>query len=213
VTLAFVVGSINFAELVEMVESAHELGADAAHFQHSFHMDGTSDLALSDSQYARLIHELIPTALARAEALGVETDLEALRSAPAAYRFQSGEGAMPPCYIGHFFAVVLGNGSVMACCQTQKSVGSIRNGGFMRVWRGDAYRRFRRAARRLPERSPELDTYECDRCFFRTHNVTLHNTLHPFSRIPPAEGERSIPITDFISLSRLRKGRRPSPTE
>src|SRR4029079_13684118 len=51
VTLAFVDGSANFAELVEMVEVAHELGADAAHFQHNFHMDGTTDLALSDSQY------------------------------------------------------------------------------------------------------------------------------------------------------------------
>jgi MoaA/NifB/PqqE/SkfB family radical SAM enzyme len=209
VTLAFVVGSINFAELVEMVEMTHELGADAAHFQHIFHMDGTADLALSDSEYERLMHALIPTALARAEMLGVETDLAALQSAPATYRFRSATQAMPPCYIGHFFTVVLGNGSVMACCQTQKSVGSIRDGGFTRVWRGDAYRRFRRAARRLPERSHELESYECDRCFFRTHNVTLHNTLHPFSRIPPAEGERSIPITDFISLSRLRKGRRP----
>ncbi len=213
VTIAFIVGSPNFGELVEMVELAHELGADAAHFQHSFHMDGTADLALSDAQYERLIHELIPAALARAELLEIETDLAALRSTPATYRFQGATGAMPPCYIGHFFTVVLGNGNVMACCQTQKSVGSIRDGGFTRVWRGDAYRRFRRAARRLPERSPELETYECDRCFFRTHNVTLHNALHPFSRIPPAEGERAIPFTDFISLSRLRKGPRDSPTE
>ncbi len=213
VTLAFVVGSINFAELVAMVDIAHALGADAAHFQHNFHMDGTEDLALSDSQYDRLIHELIPAALARAEVLGLETDLAALRSAPATYRFQGAKESMPPCYIGHFFTVVLGNGSVMACCQTQKSVGSIRNGGFTRVWRSDAYRRFRRAARRLPERSPELDSYECDRCFFRTHNVTLHNTLHPFSRIPPVKGERSISIVDFISLSRLRKARRHAPTE
>jgi MoaA/NifB/PqqE/SkfB family radical SAM enzyme len=213
VTLAYVVGALNFAELVAMVEAAHELGADAAHFQHNFHMNGTDDLALSDAQYERLTSELIPAALGRAEALGVETDLAALRSTPATYRFQGSDEAMPPCYIGHFFTVVLGNGNVMACCQTQKSVGSIRDGGFTNVWRGDAYREFRRAARRLPDRSPELDSYECDRCFFRTHNVTLHNTLHPFARIPPAQGESAIPITDFISLSRLRKSRREPPTE
>jgi MoaA/NifB/PqqE/SkfB family radical SAM enzyme len=207
VTLAFVVGALNFAELVAMVETVHELGADAAHFQHNFHMDGTADLALSDSQYQHLSAELIPAALARAEALGVETDLAALGSTPATYRFQGATEAMPPCYIGHFFTVVLGNGNVMACCQTQKSVGSIRDGGFTRVWRGDAYRRFRGAARRLPEPSGELESYECDRCFFRSHNVTVHNTLHPFSRIPTAQGERAIPITDFISLSRLRKSR------
>jgi MoaA/NifB/PqqE/SkfB family radical SAM enzyme len=210
VTLAFVVGSINFAELVEMVEVAHEVGADAAHFQHSFHMDGTDDMALSDTQYARLVDELIPAALARAKMLRIATDLVALRSTPATYRFGGAREAMPPCYIGHFFTVVLGNGNVMACCQTQKSLGSIHAGGFTRVWRSDAYRRFRRAARRLPLRGAELESYECDRCFFRTHNVTVHNVLHPFARIPQTDGERSIPLGEFIALSRLRKTGRPN---
>lgn len=207
VTLAFVVGSINFGELVEMVEAAHDVGADAAHFQHGFHMDGTYDMALADADYDRLVDELIPDALARAATLGVETDLAALRSTPATYRFRGVAAAMPPCYIGHFFSVVLGNGNVMACCQTQKSLGSIQQpGGFTRVWRGEAYRAFRQAARRLPEPSAELETYECDRCFFRTHNVSIHNALRPLSRLPRAKGESSIPISDFISLSRLRNG-------
>lgn len=195
VTLSFTVSALNYRELVEMVDTIASVGADAGHFQHCLPVTPAAEAtALSDTQYAELCSALIPAATARAAALGVTTNLGGFAASPPAYRLDrddTGPGVVP-CYVGSYFTAILGNGSVMPCCQTERPIGSVAERGFTAVWRGEAYAEFRRAARKLPASDPALATCQCDRCYFRPHNLTIHNMLHPLSRIRRPEQRLSI---------------------
>jgi MoaA/NifB/PqqE/SkfB family radical SAM enzyme len=205
-TLSFTIGALNFDELVQMVETAVEVGADAAHFQYCLPLTPEAEAAvLSAAQQATLRTTLIPAALARAATLDLETNLRTFAASPPPYGFDREETgpAVVPCYVGSYFTAILGNGSVMPCCQTQRPIGSLATESFAAIWRGDAYAEFRRAARGLPTPSPALATCECDKCYFRAHNVTIHNALHPFSRIPVQSTEELLSIDHLNRMSRL----------
>lgn len=200
VSASFTIGALNYRELVEMIEVVGEAGADAAHFQHVLPLtpEGSATV-LSASAYDELLRELVPAAAERAGELGVATNLRAF----AASRPADTTGQDPvPCYVGSYFAVVLGNGNVMPCCQTERPVGSLREGGFAQVWNGSSYREFRRAARRLPETSAALETADCDRCYFRPHNVSVHNVVHPLARIRE-RSEALLSVSHLLRMSRL----------
>lgn len=204
VTLSFAIGSINYAELVEMVETIAEIGADAGHFQHWLPVtESAESTALSDAEYEELVTKLVPAAAARAAALGLSTNLHAFAAAPPSYRLdreETGPGVVP-CYIGSYFTAILSNGSVMPCCQTEKAIGSLTDEGFEAIWRGKAYAEFRRAGRNLPTPSPALATCQCDRCYFRPHNIAVHNMLHPLSRI--RRPEQRVSVKQLVRMTRL----------
>jgi MoaA/NifB/PqqE/SkfB family radical SAM enzyme len=200
VTLSFTITALNVDELTDMVEAVAAVGADAGHFQHVIDPGGPRPLALDDEQYARLLGAWIPAARERARALGIETNLSSFADTPAPDR--CGPQAVVPCYVGSYFTVVLGNGAVMPCCQTKRPLGSLEDGGFKRTWNADGYRAFRRAARALPRPSPELATCECDRCYFRPHNLSVHRVLHAL-RAARAESSGLIAVTQLVRMSRL----------
>lgn len=204
VTLSFTIGSLNYAELVEMVETIDEVGADAGHFQHCLPVTPEAEAtALSDAQYEELCDRLIPAAALRAAELGLDTNLHAFAAAPPTYRLdreETGPGVVP-CYIGSYFTVILGNGSVMPCCQTEEVIGSLATQKFETIWQGEAYSEFRRAARNLPASSPALATCQCDRCYFRPHNIAIHNKLHPLSRI--RRPEQRVSLKQLARMTRL----------
>jgi MoaA/NifB/PqqE/SkfB family radical SAM enzyme len=205
VTLSFTLGALNAHELHAMVDVVHDVGADAAHFQHTLLMTRDADaMRLSPAELDALA-DAIPAARARAAALAVETNLDAFAASPPAYADgpHADGPAVVPCYVGSFFTVVLGNGHVMPCCQTERPVGTLRDAGFAEIWRGTRYNTFRAAARKLPEPSPALETCECDRCYFRPHNVSVHNVLHPLSRVPVARTASLLTVDHLLRMSRL----------
>jgi MoaA/NifB/PqqE/SkfB family radical SAM enzyme len=199
VTLSFTISRANFDELRDMVEAVATVGADAANFQHVIpSAPGTASLALASSEHARLIHELVPAAVARARELGVDTNLASFAATPP----PGSEADVPvPCHVGSYFTVVLGNGAILPCCQTKSAVGHLEE-GFGSVWRGDRYVAFRRAARGLPARSPELATCQCDRCYFRPHNLSIERMVHPL-RAAEADGRGLIAVEQLLRMSRL----------
>jgi hypothetical protein len=181
-----------------MVEAVAACGADAGHFQHV--IDGPAApmrLALDESSLEKLSREEIPAAIERARRLGVETDLESL-----AARVPPGDAAdaVGPCHVGSFFTVVLGNGAIMPCCQTKTALGHL-DGGFRSTWLGERYRAFRRAARALPAKSPELATCECDRCYFRPHNQSVERVLHPLRAVHRPDPRGLIGVDQLLRMS------------
>jgi MoaA/NifB/PqqE/SkfB family radical SAM enzyme len=201
-TVSFTIGTPNWRELPAMVETARQLGVDAAHFQHVLLLSDDAQALVLDDEARAALPALAAEASRVAEAAGIESNLGAFAAWPEAH-----EAGVVPCYVGSFFTVVLGNGQVMPCCQTERPVGSLEHARFAEVWRGDRYRAFRRAARRLPRPDPALETCTCDRCYFRPHNVSVHNLLHPFDRIPTSEGAL-LSVDHLLRMSRL--DRRPS---
>ena len=199
VSLSFTLGALNHHELVEMVETSARVGADGAHFQHVLPLGpDASATALSDAARKDL-GRMLDVARRRARALGLETNLRT---------FAASEPAVPsgrevvPCYVGAYFTVVLGNGHVMPCCQGELPVGSLHEHEFGEVWNDRPYRAFRRAARNLPRPDPALATCACDRCYFRAHNVTVHNVLHPLSVIRDERPEALLSVDHLLRMSR-----------
>lgn len=202
VTVSFTISSRNHAELVEMVELAAALGVDAAFFQHVLDEPGGA-LALGDEDYASLLATGLPAAVAAARRAGLTTNLDSFAATPPPGRLPAGASQVVPCYVGSYFTVVLGNGSVLPCCQIERPVGSLRHQSFDEIWHGEAYREFRRAARALPTPHAALATAQCDRCYFRPHNVAIHRMLHPLGGAAEASAVR---VRQLLRMSRLDPG-------
>jgi MoaA/NifB/PqqE/SkfB family radical SAM enzyme len=202
VRLSFIISSKNFFEIEQMVSVVAEVGAEEGLFTHTLVHDGTRDLALSAAQYEAL-RAAIPAARARAAELGVQTNLGAFAATTPAYMPQVMKGpAVVPCYVGYYFTVVLGNGSVLPCCQCSNPIDTVsEQRRFGDIWASDAYAEFRKAARALPAASPKLMTCECDQCYLRPRNVSIYNLLHPWNRIEGGEDEELFSLTDLLRMS------------
>jgi radical SAM protein with 4Fe4S-binding SPASM domain len=200
VTLSFTISKRNASELTEMVEAIAAVGADAGHFQHVIPRPPPAPpLALDADELARLENEWVPSALRRARSLGVATNLA---SFIASHRDGAPEEPVP-CHVGSYFTVVLGNGAILPCCQTKTALGHVEE-GFRSVWRGERYRAFRRAAQALPRPSPELATCECDRCYFRPHNLSVERVVHPLRSVNRGD-HPLIGVRQLVRMSRTRR--------
>lgn len=203
IRLSFVISAKNYFDVEAMVCVASEVGADEARFEHTVVHEGTRDIALDRTQYAELMASM-PRIRSRADDLGVETNLATFSAFIPTYLGDELVGPrVVPCYVGYYFSVVLGNGSVMPCCQCASPVGRVENGRrFADVWRSSAYHSFRDAAKGLPTPSPALAGCECDRCMLRPRNISIHNFLHPWDRIDGGEDDQLFTVSDLL---RLRK--------
>jgi radical SAM protein with 4Fe4S-binding SPASM domain len=209
-SLSFVISSKNYFEIGKMVEVAHEVGAGEATFIHTVIHSGTPDLALDETQY----HELktsLPAAIDKASALGVRTNLEVFGATVPPYMPSETVGPpVVPCYVGWYFTVILGNGSVMPCCQCAKPIGQVTSERrFSDIWASRDYSEFRLAAKSLPKQNERLNSCECDNCQLRPRNLALHNLLHPLNRIPGGEEVQVFTPRDFLRKMHGRHGERP----
>lgn len=182
---SFVISSKNYFEMDKMVEVSHEIGAQEVQLIHTVIHSGTGELALSDEQY----HELqaaFPALLARTKELALESSIGAFgASAPPYMPSEMVGNPVVPCYVGWYFTVILGNGSVLPCCQCASPLGRVTSDRrFADIWASQNYGEFRQAARSLPTPSEKLSTCECDNCQLRPRNLAIHNLLHPLNPTP-----------------------------
>lgn len=183
ITLSFVISSRNYFEIAQMIEVAHQVGAQEAQFVHTVVHEGTPDLALSEAQYQELLASL-PAARKKASAFGIRNNLQTFGATVPAHMASEVVGPpVVPCYVGWYFTVILGNGSVMPCCQCAAPVGKVTEARRLAdVWASREYQEFRTAARLLPEKSDRLSACECENCQLRPRNLAIHNLLHPLIR-------------------------------
>jgi MoaA/NifB/PqqE/SkfB family radical SAM enzyme len=203
---SFVITSRNYCDLERMVRVGGDAGVQEAYFTHVVLQDATPDLALNAAQYQEL-QASIPAARAAADALGVATNLASFGASAPPYMEQEIVGSsVVPCYAGWYFTVILGNGTVLPCCQCNEPVDTLKPGrGFAEIWASPRYREFREAARNLPAPSPRLASCECDSCQLRPRNLAIHNFLHPLS---PLEAGGDVKSFTPASLVRKLLGRR-----
>ena len=208
VKLSFVVSALNFGEIDDMVAAAVEVGANEAYFVHSVVHDGTPDLALSRQQHAELMASL-PAAGDRARAAGIITNLATFGATIPTYLDAALTGPpVVPCYVGWYFTVILGNGSVMPCCQCSQAVDRLTGDRtFAEIWSSERYAAFRQAARALPEKNDVLSSCECDRCMLRPRNISIHNLLHPWARIEGGDEEQYFTLADLVRMKKEDRSR------
>jgi MoaA/NifB/PqqE/SkfB family radical SAM enzyme len=207
VKLSFVISSRNYFEIAAMVRVAHEVGAEEASFVHTTVHDGTRDLAMSQEQYDQLKQSL-PEARALARELGVTTNLDTFRAIVPTYMDATITGpAVVPCYVGWYFTVVLGNGSVLPCCQCSKPIDRVTpKQRFADIWASPKYAAFRTAARKLPDKSEALSSCECGSCMLRPRNISIHNMLHPLNRIDGGDEEQLFTVADLLRMKKFDRG-------
>jgi MoaA/NifB/PqqE/SkfB family radical SAM enzyme len=207
VNLSFVINSKNYFEIGKMIEVTHEVGAQDAQFAHIVTHDGTADIALNETQY-REFRESLPAAIEKGAVLGVRNNLATLGASTPPYMPSKMVGpTVVPCYVGWYYTAILGNGSVMPCCQCASPVGQVtKERRFADVWGSPEYADFRIAAKSLPEKSDRLMTCECDNCQMRPRNLAIHNFLHPLNRIEVGEEVQRFTPRDFLRKMRGRHG-------
>ncbi len=143
-----VLSRVNAHELVEMIDLADEVRAAQVNFKLASLRDGTEACRITESQRRDLVERLVPRALARAEELGVATNLDVLLA-----QLGAGGGATAPiadvgCFMGYLYARVLVDGTVLYCCNTEVVVGSIAAGArFSELWTGDSWTALRERMR------------------------------------------------------------------
>ena len=149
-----------------MIDLADEVRAAQVNFKLASLRDGTEACRITESQRRDLVERLVPRALARAEELGVATNLDVLLA-----QLGAGGGATAPiadvgCFMGYLYARVLVDGTVLYCCNTEVVVGSIAAGArFSELWTGDSWTALR-------ERMRAGDYLEsCSQCGKLTQNV------------------------------------------
>jgi MoaA/NifB/PqqE/SkfB family radical SAM enzyme len=144
-----VVSRVNAEELVEMVRFAHDHGALQLNFKLASLYDGTDVVRIDEAQRHLLECELVPAAKRLASELGVATNLDVF----AAQLGAGGERTAPieevGCFMGHAYARVLVDGTVLYCCNTEVRVGSLVGGRrFSELWHGEEWNELRDRFRR-----------------------------------------------------------------
>jgi MoaA/NifB/PqqE/SkfB family radical SAM enzyme len=162
-----VICETNAGEVPEMVRLAHRYGAGQLSFKLASLREGTEACRVTEAQRAWLVAEGVPAAAALARELGVDANLDVL-----AAQLGAGGGATAPiaeigCFMGHVYARVLVDGTVLYCCNTEVVVGSLADAPFSALWRGprwEAWRARLRAGDYLPS---------CAQCGKLNQNVKI----------------------------------------
>ncbi len=142
-----VINTQNYEQLPAMVEFAHRNNARRVSFKLASLGRGTEATALSLQQQVDLRDRLVPEARARAEALGVNTDLDAFARQvhPGSTRTAPAEMS---CYMGLLYCRVTVEAEVLFCCNTEVSVGTWdEQTSFSDLWHGERYQSLRRRVR------------------------------------------------------------------
>jgi len=167
-----VINRDNFHELASMVEFAAAHDAKEVAFKYASLARGTEAVALTPDEQRHLAEVLVPEATARAESLGVKTDLLAF-----ARQIHPGSARTAPiedvgCFMGYLYARVTVLGEVLFCCNTHVQVGDLRRGDRLAtLWSGPAWQ-----ARRDELRAGRYFT-GCDQCGKLKQNLKWSDKL------------------------------------
>lgn len=174
---SFVVQAYNYREPVQWVKAVAEADADIITFSALGAAPLGAPVQLSPDQMVEAKAN-VPAAveLAKSRGLEVRGTFSALAESGAA--FSESLYAHMPCYIGHIFALVTASGRIHPCCACDRVVGDLRDGGFAKAWRSEAYRRFREECLDLPNRLPGLERCSCMACPYGPWNVEFHQRLY-----------------------------------
>lgn len=178
--VSFVIQNNNYFELEDMVKTAHEVGADKAHFIGISTYDGTRFLKLNDEQKAEMPKHL-ERAVKLADEFGLTTNADYFLSRARIYKGTADVYAEVPCYIGWFFSIILADGTVNPCCECLRALGTLKTERFKDIWFGEQYRKFRAENTNLPFSQKEIPGCRCHDCGFALHNLAMHRVLHPVS--------------------------------
>jgi MoaA/NifB/PqqE/SkfB family radical SAM enzyme len=177
VEFSAVLNRLNMHHLPQMVDAAHEAGAGWFMLILMGPAEGAEELLPRLEDWI-LISSDIARAAGRARAHRIRTNLDAIRPGASA----AGTGSVyerVPCYIGHEYALITADGSVLFCCQCTQRLGNLHRDSFQRIWYSETYRQARVQARCLPRQREPLPGCECfTACSHVVVNLEVYRKLY-----------------------------------
>jgi MoaA/NifB/PqqE/SkfB family radical SAM enzyme len=185
-----VIANVNAHELTLMCEQAAHYGAKQVNFKLASLQYGTEAAAITEVQRTALLDYAVPAAAARAHELGLATNLavfqsQLLASCQSENSRATANMADVGCYMGHYYARIQVDGTVLYCCNTDIQVGSLQRSSFSDLWRSEAWQSVRQRLR-------NGDYYaSCAQCGKVNQNVKLAKRLRqlPFFTEGPSGTE------------------------
>jgi len=177
VEFSSVLNRLNMHEIPQMVEAARDARAGWFMLILMGPAEGAEELLPRPEDWILIQHD-IERAAGRARRWGIQTNLDAIRSSASTAGTRSVYERIP-CYIGHEYALVTGDGDVMFCCQCSQPLGNLHEDSFRKIWYSDAYRQARRQARELPQSQEHLPGCECfTACSHVVVNLDVYRKLY-----------------------------------
>lgn len=138
-----VICGCNAHELTAMIDQADRFDAAQVNFKLASLRGGTEAAAISEAQRTALLSHGLAEARARAEQLGVPTNLDVFEQ-----QLRTGGEATAPisdvgCFLGYHYSRVTVDGTVLYCCNTEVEVGKLADQPFSALWRGPAWQALR----------------------------------------------------------------------
>lgn len=183
VTLAFVISSINYSEIVDFVNLAIKLGCYAVNFIPPLTFEGTEFLRLSHVQLSNLREQIsIGQTLANKNSLKTNLRSTSLVSFSHQERDFSTEEIYHkiPCYIGWLRTYISIEGEVFPCCGAMNiiSMGNVINKRFKEIWFSEKYDNFRQKGFCLSKRTNVFEGIGCTNCLEYYYNSSIHELLN-----------------------------------
>jgi MoaA/NifB/PqqE/SkfB family radical SAM enzyme len=212
VMLSFVITEANHREAEEMLERAHEVGADQVVMKYAIPYPGIRFIELDEAQ-KRAFSRGNPELQRRADAYGIDLKLEPpigdLTAAPDLYHKKTETVySKISCYIGWYFSLITAEGSVSPCCQCMEHMGNIEEQSFTEIWKSSRYAGFRERMKKFPERRETSGKCACDECSFDKINTTVYNTLHFYAPVHLYEAQREFALSQLLPA--ILRGKTPS---
>jgi MoaA/NifB/PqqE/SkfB family radical SAM enzyme len=209
VTLSYVLTSVNFREVEDMVRLAVELKADRVTFQKVVIYDEPLRYLGLGPAEEQVLREQLLRAQALADHAGLTTNIpDLVLPLPESGNPEEKTKELYrkiPCYVGYYFALINTTGQVNGCCQCLNIVGDVRQRSFKDIWNSEAYQSFREQARNLPSRKSPVASCLCHDCAYATQNLAIWGALHPGQSLHLNGKEAVFSIRDVWRLIRRRQ--------
>jgi radical SAM protein with 4Fe4S-binding SPASM domain len=179
-TLINVVFSENADGISDFIEFADAVKADRVSFQpfDDFGDPGLSGLVPTEEQ-AAFVREHLTALKAHVESRKIVHNIDFFLKAFRGKIDTMGLYKRIPCHIGWLSVLFKPDGNVYPCCRCYTPLGNTYETGFNEIWKGQAYRRFRREAVQINDRGKPVDGCSCETCPHYTLNLRVYKFLHP----------------------------------
>ncbi len=172
----------NAEGLIDLARFAGEVGADAVIL---LPVDDVGDPALAElvptPAQAALVREQLGEVARLLAERGLRHNVERFRMVFNARLDTSALYRAVPCYMGWTAAYVHADGSVYPCCRCYEPLGGVREASLESIWKGPAYRAFRRTAGRINKTGQAPAACACDSCCHSGANLRVYRLIHPLA--------------------------------
>lgn len=171
IKLNFVLSTLNFHEILKMIEYAKECCASYISFIPVWTCDDLNSLVLGQNEIQKF-YSFEKEVNKLSKSYGIPTNYNSFLSMLSLFFASNIQGnkrtqdfySKHPCTIGYNFCMILADGRVLPCCASCLVMGNIENQSFEQIWYGEKYNKFRKECLNLPHSKKPVKNCECWNC-------------------------------------------------